>query len=247
MEDPAITSARPGDRVILPVSVGDKYIAERLMADLKARGVEVELRHETINKAAFLAKQPQMANNDSYNSVSNDIAMVKDGRTPVDNRTIEQAMSDDIFNSFNYDQANPIRIFTDYMNLVGQADEFNASNSNSNQSYRLLVEEESADLTLLPVEERKRQLFEKVLKEGSAIVDALCHSSEVSENGAGPGLGEVKELQLQQVRLRNFGPYGGPQDVIYPLANRGLSVRLLSIIFVVYNKFSCLMFNYSMY
>ena len=39
LSDPSIAAARSGDRVILPVTVGDKYPAERLMNELKSKGI----------------------------------------------------------------------------------------------------------------------------------------------------------------------------------------------------------------
>jgi hypothetical protein len=139
----------------------------------------------------------------------------------VGNSTIEAAIMGDenLFDSFNFDQASPTRIFDDYMNLVRQGDDFVADlteevvDSSSISSANLT-------LSLRNSSSQKQRLFEEVIREGASIIDRLA-STAVTTTAKNSRFGEPKDLQMHQVRLSNFGPYGGPQEIIYPLSNRG--------------------------
>eukprot|EP01036_Dinobryon_divergens_P023323 gene23323-31654_t len=219
LSDPNIAVARSGDRVILPVAVGDKYPAERLMNELKSKGIEVELKHEAVSNTAFLARQSRRPIDPASVSSSSSSGGQP---TPVGNSTIEAAMMGDenLFDSFNFDQASPNRIFDDYMNLVRQGEGFYANLTDSTSVSSANLTEEVDTLTL-SANSLKQQLFEDVFREGLSIIDRLA-STAAATTAKNSRFGETKDLQMHQVRLSNFGPYGGPQEIIYPLSNRGL-------------------------
>ncbi len=52
VNDPTVIQAKAGDRVVIPVRIGDEFVAERLMVQLQEKGVEVELRKEKMGKVA---------------------------------------------------------------------------------------------------------------------------------------------------------------------------------------------------
>jgi hypothetical protein len=126
------------------------------------------------------------------------------------------------FDSYNYDKVSPLTIFNDYMNLVKQDEELNELNSSTNHELLSnvtpsLEDEVAVDPSFLSSSKRKIQLFQDVLREGSSTIERLMTTSK----DASLASQEVRELQLLRVKLKNFGPYGGPDEVVYPLSNRG--------------------------
>lgn len=56
-----------------------------------------------------------------------------------------------------------------------------------------------------------------IIKEGKHVIEKLMSSSDKAETN-----NNIYDLCFRRVKLSNFGPYGGPDVIEYPLANRGL-------------------------
>jgi hypothetical protein len=102
------------------------------------------------------------------------------------------------------DERDPITLFRAFMSSAGQESILttNSTDSESNST----LETSTLDLATL---------FSQILDEGIATISKLYNSSDISS------IHKVRNLELTQVTLSNFGPYGG--DIVkYPLSKRGL-------------------------
>jgi len=107
LKDPILQEARPGDRVVVPVRIGEDAEAEKKLSVLRDKGVEVEIRRESNSKVIESA----MNKNDS----SSDSSI---------NSTTVNVVSDNVF-------SDPIALFTDFMN---SGSTFNISTSKENET-----------------------------------------------------------------------------------------------------------------
>lgn len=195
-QDPSVHAARAGDRVVIPVRVGEDYEAEALGAKLRDRGVEVELRHE---RNAMPSRPGATADPDgSTASITGDAGGVA------------STLSED---------RDPVRQFADYMGTIdlsalteSPASPVKRPTSNGGTGKEILT-----DVARLA-------LHSAVLEEGKATIERLTSSEALAGNELGDSVrhsGRLFDLKLGRLRLKDFGPYGG-SPVDYPLSGRGL-------------------------
>ncbi len=181
-----MNDARAGDKIVLKVKVGEEYSADKLMTELKARGVDVELRHEGYKRV--IAGKPTDLTMDNKN-------LEEKPQLVVENEESSSKLGD---------ERDPITLFRAFMSSAGQESILttNSTDSESNST----LETSTLDLATL---------FSQILDEGIATISKLYNSSDISS------IHKVRNLELTQVTLSNFGPYGG--DIVkYPLSKRGL-------------------------
>ncbi len=197
-QDPEVQNARPGDRVVIPVRIGEDYEAEALSTRLRDRGVEVELRHE---KNSMPSNLPVSADGSSTVLGSDGLPLV-DGAEGVD------------LYGAQMDQADPLRLFTDYMGSIDISALMD--NSTAADAKGRKGKEQLSDMARLA-------LHGAVLEEGRSTVERLMSSSTLAGHQLGDSVKGTKlyNLKLDRLSLRNFGPYGG-DSVQYPLSQRGL-------------------------
>lgn len=97
MNDSKLMKARSGDRVILPVTLGEDVIARRVAEGLKEKGIEVEMRFESLSSLKSKA----------FNgSVISPTSIEK-------NDTIGSSSSDD--SAMNIDDLDPITVLNTFL------------------------------------------------------------------------------------------------------------------------------------
>lgn len=197
-QDPQVETARPGDRVVIPVRIGEDYEAEALSTRLRERGVEVELRHESNALPAGGA--------------------LSDGSVAGEDGMAASNPAGDLYGA-QMDQMDPVRLFTDYMGSIDISalmDNGAASANGSKAKSGKGGKDQLSDAARLA-------LHNAVLTEGCSTIERLTSSSTLAGHQLGDSARGAKlcALKLDRMTLRNFGPYGG-DPVHYPLSQRGL-------------------------
>lgn len=196
-QDPSVQAARAGDRVVIPVRIGEDYEAEALSTRLRDRGVEVELRHEKNALPSSGGGSATAASATSGGSVPE-----VDFTTPPE-------------------EGDPLRVFGDYMGgidiaaLMDNSTAVAAAGSKKNNS--------SGGKDALS-DAARATLHSAVLEEGKATIERLMSSEALAGNQLGDSVqhgGRLYNLKLDRLRIKDFGPYGGA-PVNYPLSDRGL-------------------------
>jgi hypothetical protein len=199
--------------VVVTVPVGQDYAAQRLQAELRERGVDVELQHEhnplTRRRAAVAMEK--------VNKVDAAEASEAGGVTKSAVDAVGESVT--VAEVPKIEDMNPFRIFDSFMN---QLDVLGGNSTDSTAAV-------SSDPTATPGAAQK--LHDAVLREGRASLDRLAGvasaegTTAAAMSGALRGVadgGVAKTLTLDKVTLSNFGPYGGEKAIEYPLSKRGL-------------------------
>ena len=147
LKDPILQEARPGDRVVVPVRVGEDAEAEKKLSILRDKGIEVEIRRESNAKVIKTA-----INNITIDTLAdNEITNVNDSAI--------NTITDNIF-------SDPLALFTDFMSSASTV--FNNS-TNSTDINISLSNNENSDLN-------KKELHDKVLIEGRNTIEKLMNT-----------------------------------------------------------------------
>lgn len=210
----AIDKTRPGDKLVLSVRVGEEHMADKLLSELVGRGVEVELRHEGYRSTASrrsdsgLPKPLQMEG--SIDVGGNEPLMTADSEEVTGAiAESEQSLSAD---------TDPVTLFRAFMSSGGYDDVLANAKSDGNMSDTKSLTDSQfiADSISLIA---RTDLYQRVLSEGVTTIERLRSYDKNVGSGYNSSAG-VKTLSISQVKITNFGPYGG-ESVRYPLANRG--------------------------
>jgi DNA repair exonuclease SbcCD ATPase subunit len=211
LQDPLLGNeeeVRPGDRVVLYVKAGE--MRERgnqaLFDNLRSRGVELELRHERLESDMRLSRALRLQAEAGKVGVNVAGMLDAEASAPL-NRTIEslnqtQAMvpgANELAGGIDLALRDPLTIFGEYVNRVARLSSQEGNKANDTAS----------------------DLRTDILARGQEILVNLTADQSMS-NSAGNNQGVHRELTLQQVTLRHFGPFGSDQPTTYPLSGRGL-------------------------
>lgn len=188
-------SARPGDRVVVPVRVGEDFEAEALSTRLREKGVEVELRPE---------RNAMPSGGGGSDVITSAPEVIGSDGLPV-----SQSASGEVFGPG--DDLDPLRVFSDYMGGIDLSALMEADAKASKGS-----KEQLSEMARLA-------LHSAVLEEGRSTIERLMSSEALGDNQLGDSVkgSRLYNLKLDRLSLQNFGPYGGA-PVDYPLSDRGL-------------------------
>ena len=206
--DPILLKAKQGDRVVVKVGRNESY--EEVFDELKGRGVEVELRMQS--RSPLITAKQALKDTSNYS---------KEEFSPIQENEPIKSIS-------NESEDNPIRIFEEFVTLpsVKLATE-----------KAVMIMDESQDKTETETETETENvyatfetLYENVVEEGRSTLERIMSSVDmegstatsaggVSKNAIGSG--KIRELRLDHITLKDFGPYGG-NPIRYPLSDRGL-------------------------
>eukprot|EP00981_Chlorochromonas_danica_P004003 scaffold760_cov178-Ochromonas_danica.AAC.5 len=199
-EDPKMSSVKPGDRVVLMVNNQEADQADSLAQKMRSDGVEVELRVEqmTLNKPTATTQL------DSPN-VNQQLGINEEGVAGKGNQSLPSSSSSSSESWMTTsDHNNAHRLLEIYINSLTM--------ETLNQQSKAKTNSEANEEYLI---KRKQAL----LKEGQSLLQTLIESSPSFYRSKAND--DMKNLELEQVTLSNFGPYGG-EPVHYPLDKRGL-------------------------
>ena len=192
---------RSGDKLVLQVKVGEEYQADQLMLQLRQKDIDVELRVESYKRAT------------ATGSVGVDKHKIN---TLLSVQTEDEEKAFDVMQSLD-EHSDPITVFRQFM-ASGKYNDLVMESLNKDKTH-------TGDPAVLDSTVTNRTLlYNQVLEEGTKALQKFSSSSSVSPEGRSvdkSDLQRVHNLQLLNVTLSNFGPYGG-EPVIYPLAKRGL-------------------------
>jgi hypothetical protein len=199
--------------VVVTVPVGQDYAAQRLQAELRERGVDVELQHEhnPLTRRRAAAAMEKVSKADA--AEASEAGGVTKSAVDTAGKSIAAAEVPKI------EDMNPLRIFDSFMS---QLDVLGVNSTDSTAAA-------ASDSVASPGAAQK--LHDAVLCEGRASLDRLAGvasaegTTAAAMNGALRGVadgGVAKTLTLDKVMLSNFGPYGGGRAIEYPLSKRGL-------------------------
>lgn len=195
--------------MVVTVPVGQDYAAHVVLAELQARGVQVDLQHEHNP----LTRRRNATSAASASAMSRE-EMGEESVAALDGMAGETSV-------VKVEDMNPLRIFDSFMSQLSSNTEMAAAllAKTTNSSTTASTSTAVTNATVNEI------LHAKVLEEGRLTLDRLLGSaqSDGSALGATDGTNSrVKELRLDKVMLSNFGPYGGDKAVEYPLSSRGL-------------------------
>ena len=207
VSDPSVDKAKRGDRVVLPVRIGDDAAAEAILQKLKGRGVEVELRRERLERPMGMAGARAAA---AAAAASGTLDAGQKGPANAGLDASPVVMRD------------PLELFTVFMGTSFAHDATATAITNATSSAttpaaspQLIAADDAQNASA------KLALHEAVLRQGRETLLRLMDT----EAGAGAGSriagSKVCELRFESVQLSNFGPFGG-ERVTYPLSQRGL-------------------------
>lgn len=172
-------------------------LADSLAQKMRSDGVEVDLRVEemTLNKPTTTTQLDNSPNNSQQQGIHEENTAGKESQSSPLSSSPESWMT-------TTDHNNAHRLLENYINSLTMEtlnQQFKA-NTEANEEYLI---------------KRKQAL----LKEGQSLLQTLIESSPSFYRSKTND--DMKNLELEQVTLSNFGPYGG-EPVQYPLDKRGL-------------------------
>jgi hypothetical protein len=215
---------------VLPVRLGEEYAAEGIVASLRDRGVEVELRNESweTRLGASSVEKGILPTITPVAAAENELNYNQGG-----------AESSSDLSSMNLlqqgQEVDPIRLFVEFLGSPLAEKSLSASVIPESLATASKKAEINSKTETLAEDENKLQrlrldLHQSVLCEGADTLQRLLSSTNVSSSSAGshssPAIstrayGRSFDLRMEQVSLTNFGPFGGG-PLRYPLSNRGL-------------------------
>jgi hypothetical protein len=233
---------------VVSVPVGEEPAAQALLGEMQARGVVLELQHEqnplSLRRTASANASASAAlggGDGAAAAAAGAWGGEGEGGLMVDGQLAAAAA----VGCSGAEQRDPLRLFEDYMAQLAVPGSGGGSVSGSGEELSAASEGAGAGGDV-PVSASAR-IHAAALAEGRATLERLMDSDEAlgggdafltaaaATTGTGTGTGTArgaaggaitgggaKELQLQQVSLTNFGPYGGGRPVVYPLDARGL-------------------------
>jgi hypothetical protein len=236
---------------VVSVPVGEEPAAQALLGEMQAKGVVLELQHEqnplSLRRTANANGSASAALGGGDGGAATAAGVWgggggEEGGLMVDGQLAAAAA----VGCSGAEQRDPLRLFEDYMAQLVVPGTGGGGGSGSGSGEELSAAGEGAAAAAggeVPVSASAR-IHAAALAEGRATLERLMDSDEALGGGdafltaaatAGTGAGTArgaaggaitgggaKELQLQQVSLTNFGPYGGGRPVVYPLDARGL-------------------------
>jgi DNA repair exonuclease SbcCD ATPase subunit len=214
VRDPVVIKARRGDRVVLPVRVGEDAQAESLLVELKGRGVEVELRRERVvlGGASGKAGVGGLASPVASSSLLQGAGVEAEAGLVPGVDSVPAPL-------------DPLSIFSDFMGS-GYAKEALEGDAGAGPSKVGANTMASAGAGTVEEDEAARKaakeaLHQAVVQEGRDTLLRIMNTEAGASAGARIAGGKVCDLRLEDVVLSNFGPFGGDK-VRYPLSSRGL-------------------------
>lgn len=217
-------TAKVGDRVVVTVPVGQDYAAQKLLAELEAQGIEVDLQyaHNPLTRRRAASAMSKMATTDQLVESS---GVGNGGLGPeAESGAAVEADGRGAVGAVKVEDMDPLRIFDTYMSQLESNSTVANDGATAAESPTLAVPQSLTGVL------NNETIHASVLEEGRRTIDRLMSSAgvdgsavgdRVSITGAGNGA-RVKDLRLESVTLSNFGPYGGDNAVEYPLSSRGL-------------------------
>ena len=196
LKDPIIHKARKGDRVVLPVKIGEEVDAQNILGALRNSGIEVEIRREYSGKLSTSGATSEQGLVDEKAIDTAAVAAVAAGGSEISLTNIISTI-------------DPITQFVSFMDIVKQ-NSLSLTPANTTTVAAAAVEgDNSAAIQLL---------HENVVTEGRETIERLLNAS--TDNNM---VSKIAELRFDSVTISNFGPYGS-NKIKYPLSKRGLTL-----------------------
>lgn len=223
---------KSGDKIVIQCQLEDQAEVDAVARRLKEQGIEVEVR-ETQRDQLFvktllsanseLSSSQTVAGEDGASetvlvNASGDIVSAE-GSDPRGAPESERLL-------IGFDDIDPLTLFTQYMESVSLT-QFSEVLSTLNKTANGTLPNVSSNDVALDIKSR-------VIEEGKATIAQLLHNkaglkganNQTKDQGGGSETLSVlnadhRNLILDSLHLRNFGPYGG-SPVHYPLSQRGL-------------------------
>lgn len=175
----ALDKVNEGDKVVLHVRIGEEAAAEKTFADLKAREVEVELRHEGYRRLSSGRPAPALQTTGAAGlDETNDSSSIN---------LIDPA-----------EGVDPLTVFRSFMTSGGYDEYLEKAVEPASTT----TPTSSTDNAL----SSRTALYTKVFEEGIATLSRLQDAANAT--GAAVD-NKVHNLSLEYVKLSDFGPYGG--------------------------------------
>ena len=194
--DPILFKAQKGDRVVVQVGRNESY--DESFDEFKERGIEVELRMQS--RSPLMSTRETSLDDSEVNSI-------KEGN-------IDESLSQESGD-------NPIQVFDNFVNLssVKSGTESAFKNSDENVNRTESKTENTFEAFYKQIVEEGRSTIERVMSSVNADTSSAASAGGITKNVIGSG--KIRDLSLDYVTLKDFGPYGG-NTIQYPLSNRGL-------------------------
>ena len=231
--------ARPGDRLVVSVSVGEDAAASTLMTSLQSQGVEVELRKErwSLTASSGMPHPPEILPNGASADVSPGLESQGQGLGA------EGEGEGSVW--WDVSSEDPLRVFDQYMGSTQTAGDGIGGLSASSVDEACKSPLDSVAQSPSSQEDQglvslRDDVMRAVVRVGRETITRLMHGGGGGGEGSDPtnptataaapsstktamtGLrSKIAHLQFDSLSLANFGPYGTP-TVHYPLSERGL-------------------------
>lgn len=216
-----IERARAGDRVVLPVRVGEEGVAQGVADGLRRRGVEVEVRRDRLERLAMAAGTNTSSANTSGSSSSTSGGSSGESSAP----SPQAAEASEMAAIADYRPQEPLALFAQFMRSnagrasLAAADSNSTSNSTSSTGSTNNTSGTSGSGG--PEGDAAREaLHAQVLAEGRDTLARVMGTDAGAKAGSRISGTSTKDLHLDSVSLRNFGPFA--EKLSYPLSQRGL-------------------------
>ncbi len=197
LKDPIIHKARKGDRVVLPVKIGEEVDAQNILGVLRNSGIEVEIRREHSGKL-------------STSGATSEQGLVDEKVIDTAAAAAGAAGGSEISLTNIISTIDPITQFVSFMDIVKQNSlSLTPANTTTTATAATVEGDNSAAIQLL---------HENVVTEGRATIERLLNAS--TDNNM---VSKIAELRFDSVTISNFGPYGS-NKIKYPLSKRGLTL-----------------------
>ena len=224
LSDPRLASAGIGDKVVLITPIHQLDAADNVARRLKLAGVEVEIRPEKVMFQKSLTGSE--GENDSTNAIHSRTDSTLTNNTP-----------NDMMSPYSVIELDPVNLFKQFMEEVNIKTTLGLSQS-SNDTTNTPSNSTTSNVTdsMTNIDNSLQILKQRLENEGILLLEKLLsndnkenpnksnsNSNSISSSGASHSFHrEVRNLQLDRISLKNFGPYGGNKLIHYPITKRGL-------------------------
>jgi hypothetical protein len=234
IHDPKLSLVQKGDRVIFTTTFHDHDAVDTIARKLRQDGVEVEVRSDKLifSKTAAMMSFLSAANNKLAPQVSSNIT--EEGTATAEDQLEVTGKNESLVTAESIlmntpDEMEPITLFKTYMEDINPTIIDHLQNTSipalSNSSDTAVPTNSSSSSQTFTTD--FLQLKDEVIQKGQEILEKIASVGMISQSVNG-GIKQANyhrdifNLQLNQVSLQNFGPYGGKLKIEYPLSKRGL-------------------------
>ncbi len=224
LTDPRLASAGIGDKVVFITPIHQLDAADNVARRLKLAGLEVEIRPE---KVMF---QKSLTGSEGENDVPHGINNTTDS-------TLTNDTLNDMISPYSVIELDPVNLFKQFMEEVNIKTTLGISQL-SNDTTNTPTNNSTSTITdsMTNIDNSLQILKQRLENEGILLLEKLLSndnkenpnksnigSNSITSSGASHSFHrEVRNLQLDRISLKNFGPYGGNKLIHYPITKRGL-------------------------